>query len=260
MIIILVSTTFLVQSQYYSSQTLRASAHDNARTATERMASEVRSVMEDGFVVAGRRTLTVRSPMVLYVVCDRATSDVHVYTEGGEAALDSDEVAGVGWLDTATGDWDYRTTTWSYIDGTGLSAASSCAGNGADTTGAAGAFHQIRNLDLLYGSTPDEGDVLMLYRQTTFKIQTSVLDPTTLGFFRGTYGQPLVEFATGIDTSAAFQYRTGGVSYADTITAANLDNIDAVRFVADARKRAEFGGQYDVTFGWSVNVVLRNIP
>ena len=55
------STTFLVQNQYYSSQTLRAAAHDNARTATERMAAELRSVMEDGIIVAGPGTLTVRS-------------------------------------------------------------------------------------------------------------------------------------------------------------------------------------------------------
>jgi len=259
-IIVLVSTTFLVQNQYYSSQALRAAAHDNARTATERLASEVRSVMEGGFVVAGARTLTVRSPMLLAVVCDRQGNNISVHNEGGEAGIDTDEVAGVGWLNVSTGDWDYRTATWAYIDQSGGTPAAGCAGNGADTTGAFSSFHRLRRFNLLYGSTPDDGEVVMLYRQTTFKIQTSVLEPASLGLFRGSYGQPLVELSTGMDATAKFQYRTGGSTYADTVTSANLGNIDAVRIVADARKRSETGGQDDVQFGWSVNIVLPNVP
>jgi hypothetical protein len=259
-VIVLVSTTFLVQNQYYSSQTLRAAAHDNARTATERMASEVRSVMRDGLITAGARTLVVRSPMLLAVVCNRSGVNLDVHNEGGETGIDTDEVAGVGWLDTSTGDWDYRTATWSYVDGNGGTPAASCASNGADTTGDAASFHRLRRFNLLYGATPDEGDVVMLYRETTFEIQSSVLDPGTLGLFRGSYGQSPIELATGMDSSAKFQYRTGGTSYADTITTANLDDIDAVRIVADARKRAESGGQDDVTFGWSVNIALPNMP
>ncbi len=259
-VIILVSTTFLVQNQYYDSQTLHASAHDNARSATERMAAELRSVMEDGFVVAGPRTLTVRSPMLLTVVCDQTGTNFSIYNEGGESAIDQDEMAGVGWLNIASGDWSYRTATWSYVNGTGGTPASSCAGNGADTAWAAAHFHRMRRFNLLYGSTPDEGEVIMLYRQTTFKIQTSVLEPGSLGLFRGSYGQPLVEFATGMDSTAQFQYKTGGSTYADTITSGSLDDIDAVRIVANARKPARSGGQEDITFGMSSNVFLRNVP
>lgn len=259
-VLILVSTTFLVQSQYYSSQTLRAGAHDNARTATDRIASELRPVMDDGFVVAGAGTLTIRSPIVLFGICDRQGNNLHVYNDGGESALDVDEVAGVGWLDQSTGVWDYRTATWSYVDGTGGTPAASCAGNGADTAWAASAFHRLRRFNLLYGGVPDPGDIVMLYRETTYKIQASTLEPGTLGIYRGTYGQPLVEFATGMDATAQFQYRTGGTTYADTVTSASLGNIDAVRIVAEARKRAESGGSDDVTFGWSVNVFLGNVP
>lgn len=259
-LIILVSTTFLVQNQYYASQTLRAAAHDNARVATERMATEVASVMEDGFVVAGRRTLTVRSPMLLAAVCHRAGNNFSIHSDGGKPAINTSEVAGVGWLTVATGDWDYRTTTWTYVEGTGGTPPASCASNGADTAWVASQFYRLRRFNLLYGSTPDLGDVIMFYRQTTFAIQNSVLEPGTLGLFRSSYGQPLVEFATGMDSTAQFQYRTGGSTYADTITSAGLATIDAVRLVADARKRSTTGGQDDVTFGWSVNMILRNIP
>ena len=46
-VILLVSSTFLVQNNYYSSQTQRTGVHDNARAATELIASEIRSTMED---------------------------------------------------------------------------------------------------------------------------------------------------------------------------------------------------------------------
>jgi hypothetical protein len=216
--------------------------------------------MDEGFRVAGNRTLTIRSPVRLFAVCGVTGINVYVHSEGGESILPTAEIAGVGWLDQSNGDWDYRTATWSYVDGTGGTPAGSCANSGADTTWATSEFHRIRRLFLLFGAVPDLGDVLMLYRETTFKIQNSVLEPGTLGLFRASYGQPLVEFATGMDATAKFQYRTGGSTYADTITSANLASIDAVRIVADARRRAESGGQDDVTYGWSVNLLLRNIP
>jgi prepilin-type N-terminal cleavage/methylation domain-containing protein len=259
-IMILVSTTFLVQSQYYSSQTLRAAAHDNARTVTERMAREIRSVMEDGFLSAGPTSLTIRSPMLLAVVCDRVLNDISVHNEGGEAGIDTDEVAGVGWLNPSTGVWTYRTSTWSYIDQTGGSPATDCAGNGADTNGATGEFHRLRRFNLLYGSTPDAGEIIMLYRQTTFSIEASALEPGTLGLFRASYGQSAIELATGMDATAQFQYRTGGTTYANSVASSDLDDIDAVRLVAEARKRSQSAGQDDVTFGWSVNIALSNVP
>jgi hypothetical protein len=259
-VIVLVSTTFLVQNRYYSSQTLRAAAHDNARTATERMASEIRSVMADGFLSAGPTSLTIRSPMLLAVVCDRQGNNISVHNEGGEAGIDTDEVAGVGWLDRSTGIWSYRTATWSYVDQSGGNPATDCAGNGADTNGATSEFHRLRRFNLLYGSTPDDGEIIMLYRETTFSIQSSALEPGTLGLFRASYGQSAVELATGMDPTASFQYRTGGSAYANSVASANLDDIDAVRLVAEARKRSQSAGQADVTFGWSVNIALSNVP
>ena len=259
-LIILVSGTFLVQSQYYSSQSLRVGAHDNARVATDRVASEVRSTMEDGFVVAGPRTLTVRSPLALAVVCDRSGSDAHVHFEGGAAGLASDEFAGVAMRNPSTGDWEYHNISWGSVNGGSIGSASACAGNGADTTGASGEFHEILGVSTLFASPPDEGDILMLFRQTTFKIQASVLNTQTMGLFRQAYGEPLVEFATGMDSTAQFMYRTGGSTYADTVSGSNVANIDAVRIVADARLPARSGAMDDVTFGWSVNVALRNAP
>lgn len=260
LVIILVTGTFLVQTQHYSAQTLNVEAHDNARVATERMAAEIRSSMADGFVVAGARTLTIRSPVVLGMVCDRSGDDVYVHIEGGLAGLDTDEVAGVAVRDTMDGTWEYQSTTWPTVDGGALGAAAACAGNGADTTWATAEFRELTQLQTLFADVPEPGDIVMLFRETTFRIQPSVLEPVTLGLFRQIYGESLVEFATGMDTTAQFQYRTGGSTYSDTITGSAVGDIDAVRIVADARLPARSGTLEDVTFGWSVNVAVRNLP
>lgn len=258
-LILLVSSTFLVQNNYYGSQIQRAGAQDNARAATELVAREIRSTMEDGVVVAGRQTLTIRSPIVLALICHRSGNLLSIHFEGGGSGLDTNEVAGIAVRDAATGAWDYRNTTWSYIQADASLAAQNCADNGANTTGAASEFHKIHRLQDLYSEVPDAGDVLMLFRETTFKIQTSELDPPTLGLFRGVYGNSLIEFVTGLDSTAQFQYRTGGGTYADTVLSPALGDIDVVRIVAEARKRAQTGGRDDITFGWSVNVALRNV-
>lgn len=259
-VVILVSGTFLVQSQYYSSQTRSVGVHDNARVATARVAGEIRSMMDDGFVVAGARTMTIRSPIVLAAVCGRSGNDVFVHFEGGEVGLDVDEVAGVAVRNGSTGAWTYRSTTWATVDGGSSGAAAACAGNGADTSWAVSEFHELDNLETLGASVPNRGDLLMLFRETTFRIQASVLDTMTMGLFRQRYGESLVEFASGMDTTAQFQYRTGGTTYADTIVGSAVNDIDAVRIVADARLPARSGMQQDVTFGWSVNVAVRNLP
>jgi len=258
-VVILVSTTFLVQNQYYQSQLQLTSAHDNARAATEIIASEVRSVMEDGIQVAGARTLTVRTPIMLAVVCNIQGSNVDVHSDGGDAGIDTLEVAGVAIRDTTTGAWSYYNTTWKTIDGSGGTPAASCAANGADTTGGSNDFHRLKGLKKVLGSLPDVGDMLMIFGETTLKFDTSEMDSTTVGLFRQIYGDTPVEYATGMDTTAQFQYRTGGATYSDTVTAAKLQDIDVIRIVADARARARTGGKDDVTFGWSVNVALRNI-
>ena len=257
--IVLVSTTFLIQNQYYSSQILATGAHDNARAATELMASEIRSVMESGITVAGARTLTIRTPMVLATVCwvTGTGNAADVYTDGGEQALDTAEVAGIAIRNATTGAWTYANATWSTLNGTLGSPAARCADAGADTVGAYDEYHRLTGLLATIGA-PAVGDLLMLFRETTFTFQTSEMDSTTVGLFRKTYGKDAVEYATGMDTTSQFQYKVGSV-YGDTLPTAFLGFIDAIRIVVEARKRSETGGVDDVMFGWSVNIALRNL-
>lgn len=258
LVIVLVSHTFLVQNRFYATQTLRTGNQDNARAATELIAREIRTSLEDGVVVAGARTLTVRSPIAIGFICSRQGAPLaDLLTEGGQEGLDTIEVAGIALRNDST--WQYSTAAWASVNGNDNNSASDCADNGADTTGAAGNFHRIRQLNLLFSPPPSEGDALMIFRQTTFKIQQSEMDPSSLGLFRGRYGGALVEFATGMDSTARFSYRTGGTTFADTVVAASVGDIDVVRIVADSRKPPPTGGALDITFGWTVDVPIRHV-
>jgi len=251
----LVSHAFLVQNEYYSTQQLRTGAQDNARVATEVIAREVRNAVAGGVVVAGRRTLTVRVPMTMGVICSRTgVGDADLMTEGGQAAVAVAEFAGLA-LRTDSA-WVFHNTAWATVNGNDALSASSCEANGADTVGAYDDFQRITSLQTQFAPTPSEGDVLVLFRETTFTIGQSQLDTLSLGLFRTPYGGTPVEFATGIDTTAHFEYRTAG-GMSDTLSAAAVLGVDAVRIVADARKPAPTGGREDVRFGWSVTVPIR---
>lgn len=259
-VIILASHSFLVQNRFYATQTLRTQAQDNVRAATELMAREIRTAVEGGIVVAGPRTLTLRTPVANTLVCSRqGAPNLDVYNDGGEAALDTDEVAGVAHRDPATGDWEMVNETWAALDGSASSPAGNCADNGADTTGVSGSFHRLAVSGSTFSDNPQNGSVVMLFRETTFKIQPSELEPGSLAVFRAAYGDSLVEFATGVDTTAQFRYRMVGGGFSDTVSVGSLASIDAVRLMADARRPAPTGGVEDITFGWTVTVPLRNV-
>ncbi len=261
LLVILVATTFLVQNRYYAVQLARTTAQDNARMVTEMVASELRGLTDSAVVVAANRQLVVRSPMVLAAVCAQVPSPARIVVQmdGGEAGLTEDEVTGFG-VRGADGVWSYYDIPrWKEISSPSSAAAANCYANGADTVGIRGDFRRLDRIDDYHGSWPPNGTVMMIYRTVEYRIQTSTMDPTTLGLFRGLYGETLVELATGLDSSSGFLYRTGGSSYATSVSgAASLGQIDAVRIVAQARTRPRAGGAEDVTYGWGVNVHLRN--
>ena len=260
MVILLVSHSFLVQNRFYATQTLRTEAQDNVRAATELVAREVRNALEGGIVVAGSRTLTLRSPLAVTVVCSRqGAPNLDVFNHGGEAGLDTDEVAGAAHRDPDTGQWEMVNETWANLNGSTTDPAGNCAQNGADTTGLSGDFHRLAVSGSMFSDNPRNGDVVAIFRETTFKVQPSELEPGSLAIFRGAYGGPLVEFATGVDTTTRFMYRTVGGGFSDTISAGALASVDAVRLVTRARRPAPTGGVEDVTFGWTVTVPLRNV-
>ena len=262
-VIIMVSGIFLAQNRSYSVQLGVTDAHHNARAVTELFSNELRSVMEGGVELATSDEITVRTPIVAAAVCWTDGVVVGVHTEGGEAAIEalSEEVAGFAVRDIA-GAWDYYEVDWTDIDDASPSnvVAGLCYANGADTVGARDDFHSLTSLDSYHPTVPGLGEVILLFSTTTFKFQTSVLDPTTVGLFRQAHGGPLVEFATGMDSTAQFQYRTTeNSSYEESVSGSELRDVDVVRIVSEVKEPAPPGIEGVIRYGWSVNVALRNV-
>jgi type II secretory pathway pseudopilin PulG len=259
LIVMLISTVFVVQTDFYETQLQRSAGQDNARSATELVATELRTSMKGAILVAEGSRLVVRSPLVLAVICATQGARSHLHFEGGEAGLDTDAVDGVGVYDEVTDTWSYYSATWRYLDASSNDSPDRCFNNnGTDTTGITDDFNRIRRLANLHGSVPPDGTLLMFYRETEFLLAPSTLDPLGVGLYKGTYGGTLVEYVSGMDPTAQFAYRTGGTTYSAPVTGLSLANIDAVQFVATTRVRAPGGGNDDLTAGWSVNIPLRN--
>ena len=263
LIIVMVAGTFLAQNRSYQVQLGVTDSHHNARAVTELLSSELRLVMEGGVVLAENDEISVRIPIVVAAVCWTDGVLVGVHTEGGEAAIETraEEVTGFGVLD-GLGGWDYYDVDWTTIDDASSSSviAEFCYANGADTVGARDNFHSLRSLDSYHPTVPGVGEVILLFSKTTFKFQTSVLDPTTVGLFRQINGNTLAEFATGMDSTAQFQYRTTeNSSYEESVSGAALEDVDVVRIVSDVKERAPPGIEGEIRYGWSVNVALRNV-
>lgn len=258
-VIALAAHSFLVQNTFYATLTLRAEAQDNARAATQLLGLDVRTAAEDGILIAGARTLTIRTPIATSVICNKASSSQgDIQTPGGEDRLNPATVAGLALRNDST--WEYSIADWSSLNGTDAGSAAGCAAAGADTSGASGDFHRLVSLNSLFSTTPDVGDVVMLFRETTYTFGVSELDSVSTALFRTPRGFAPLEFVTGMDSTAQFQYRVAGTStYVDTVTAASLGSIDAVRIVANARRPAATGGQDDITFGWSTNIAVRQV-
>jgi len=262
-IIMMISGVFLAQNRSYQTQLGMTDAHHNARAVTELLSSEIRSVMRGGVQLAESDEITVRTPIVVAGVCYSEAGIVGVHTEGGEAAIDilAEEVAGFAVMDGG-GEWDYYEVDWAAIEHWLWSSAVAtlCFASGADTVGAYNDFLALTSLDSYHPTLPDVGEVMLLFSETKFKFQTSLLDPTTVGLFRQSAADTLVEFATGMDATAQFQYRTTqSSSYQNSVSGSSLADIDVVRIVSEVREPAPPGIKDEIRFGWSTNIALRNV-
>jgi len=259
-IVMLVSSTFLAQNRFYAQQLQRVSAHDNARTMTEMIAADLRSASAGSMIAAEPDWFIVRSPIGIAVVCGTSgPGRVSVHLEGGASLVDSEDFSGFAVRNDTTGAWRYHEwVTWGSIYQSGGNPAQDCLGEGADTVGARSEFMRLRNLNNYHSSTPQLGSLIMLYRSVHYHLQPSHVDPTTLGLFRGLYGDTIRELATGFDATARFQYRYDGRNYVNRVVGARIVDIDALRIYAQVRRNGGTGGMEDITYGWDVNVPFRN--
>jgi len=244
-VILLVASLFLVQSDYYSWMRDRARIQDAARSVLERVADEVRSMPPGAALVADSTRFAFRQPLAFGVVCGFVGADHAVHVPGGTSDLDTDEIDGVG-VRADDGSWSFADASWAAIDRSG-SGAPACEAEGADTSGATSDFERMADLGSTTGVATGVGSIVILYAELELRFQPSTLDPQSWALYRGPFGGSLVEFATGMDPDAHFAYRTGGASFVSSATGSDLADIDGLRIygaavgnpTASARGRAE---------------------
>lgn len=257
-LVIMVGTTFLVQNEFYSWINLRSEVQENARAMTELVSSEVRSVPIGGVVLADSLRLVVRSPMANAFVCGTPTGfQVYAHVPGGMASLETGDVGSLGVLNISNGNWDFYDTNWASLTSSGGTPAGTCANNGADTAGVSAEFLRLKFFTVT-GTVPSLGNVMQIGRKTEFRIATSALSSGLTALYRGGYGGTLTEFATGLGSTAHFEYRYGSTTYYKRVTGGNLALIDGIRIVAQSTGQGESGAQSQYSFGWTVDVPLPN--
>ena len=235
-LVLMVWSVFLAQNELYEDVVRRSEVHDHARSVVNLVVGEVRPATDGAFVVAGSDQLVLREPLSMGFVCDVQGNRVTVYLPRTSAGLDSVNVTGYGVRDSG-GVWRYYADTWSSMSsGSGQSYANTCESVGFDIDGLdASHFHRLDGPGSTPSPRPEIGDALMLVRALELRFADSTLDPGYTALYRGTYGETLVEFATGLSPESSFAYSLeNDDAFQAQITGGDLDLVDAVRIIAVA--------------------------
>lgn len=236
----LVTSVFIAQSDLYDDVIRRSNAHGNVRSVMELVAGDVRGASEGAFVVATSDRMVLRVPVTVGIVCEIQGSAVSTYLPRSGTGLDTASVTGYAFRGPS-GAWSYVADTWSGLyDGSGTAVKDDCGGAGMDTTGIP-ASHFVDLAGPGSHAYATTGGALLLHRDLELELAPSGLEPSETGVFRGTAGTTLVEVASGLGAASAFEYRLRGEdSFASSVSGTDLAGIHAVRVTVEAV--AERGG------------------
>jgi hypothetical protein len=210
---------------------------------------ELRPVPREGILFARADSVAFRRPLVMGQSCAQVGTTGYMYFVLEGQAMPTTQVGGLASLN-GPGTWTYLDQPWSEIGITmSPAAAAPCANVGVDTTRISGDFGSV-------AATVTPGQVLSLYQMRSVFLAVSQLDPTQLGLFVAGTGEPTREMATGLTTGTALAYRHRDGRYLTTPTAAELTQIDGIRFTALAKASNRPGAPKQ---SWTVEIRLPNV-
>lgn len=228
----------------YAMQTIRAS--------TELMASELRMASPDDLLYATPDSVAVRFNVVSGVVCDSTAADeatLYVYDRVLNASVGGSFV-GIAF----SGPYD---SAYVYADGwnpspsaIGSGPKTICTSLGAPSTFPAADYMTIGGWAAQFGDVPDRGSLMRGYVQLRYRFAPSALGAGTALW------RDAQELVSPLSSGAAFSYLMVGGGVQSTVASADLDDVRAVRFTAQAVGDGpnEFNVQRDITF----DIPLRN--
>lgn len=236
LIVVLVGSIFLAQNSFYTDVVRRSEAQDHARSVVELVTTDVRSAAPDGIGLADSLEFAFRVPFTMGMICGFSGGRARTYLPSGSAGLDTLGVTGYG-IRSSDGSWSYYASDWGTLfESSGRTIADACAVAGMDTVGVPDEhFIEMNDVATTPSPTPRIGDGITLYQFLHLQVADSDLAPGSLGLFRGTFGDTLTEFSSGLGERTHFEYRLqGSNSYSPQVTGADLNDINSVRIVAHA--------------------------
>jgi Tfp pilus assembly protein PilV len=255
----LVFTVFAVQNRFYSATSASGRAQQTVRGAADLIATELRAVSRGAMQVAESDRFAARVPLALGIVCSLpAGGDVNAYFALDGRTITGSEVAGFAVL-APSGAWSYYPKSWGALFlSSGGASVTACTSQGGTSSGFASDYLWLDDVAVTANPAPDTGSAMLIYSEIEYRFAPSVLEPGTLGLFRGPYGGTLVEYASGFASAAHFEYRVGTGTYQPS-AAGVLSEVTAIRFVAEAEPVFRAGGETATQrFGVTVDVPLRN--
>jgi type II secretory pathway pseudopilin PulG len=258
LVTILVSSTFLVQNEFYSDAVKRSALQENVRNAVSFVSSELREIAAGGIIGAEADSVVYRVPLAVGGVCAVNGDETYLYFPmEGEILDDDSDVVGYAVRDTS-GVWTYTADTWHQIHhSSGPTPARECEAGGADTVGVSNDFYRVD--DLVATPAVKVGDLVLIYNELVFKLGTSELNPSGRAIFSGPAEGTLTEFGNGLSAGSAFEYRLSTSStFQSQVTGGDLSKIVAIRFSALGSAPASRGNRLPLTFDLTVSVPLGN--
>ena len=228
----------------YAMQTIRAS--------TELMASEVRMASPEDLLYATPDSVAIRFNVVFGVVCDSTDTDeatLYVYERVLNASVTGGMV-GIAYSGPSEAAWHYADSWNPSPTATGSGPQADCTALGAPSTFPSSDYMRMTGWGGQYSDVPDRGSLLRGYVRLTYRFAPSALGAGT-GLFRDAQ-----ELVSPLNSGAAFSYLMVGGGVQSTVASADLDDVRAIRFTAQAVGDGpnEFNVQRDITF----DIPLRN--
>jgi hypothetical protein len=258
-VVMMATSVFLVQNEFYSDVVRRSALHESVRFATSRVTAELQGIAAGGIVTAEANRVVYRFPIAVGGVCGVGIGEVYVHFPFGGGISVADEAAVVGYSVRDTlGGWTYQEEGWrAFEKPQGTTAIDACIAAGADTVGATGDFFLLE--DLIATPAIQLGDLVMIYQELELQIATSALDSESTGVFWGPVGETLTEASHNLSPNSAFEYRlSSSTTFQSSVTGGDLSNIVAIRFRARGSMPASRGGRDPLTFDLTASVPLGN--
>ena len=247
---------FSTQNELNASLTALGESQENARSAVQVAAMELRSAARKSVVSARADRLVIRIPISVGVVCgapNASLTSVYFPLEGRTLDMRTDVDA-----------YDVRSIygTWSdpmrprSSDGFNRGQSrQACIDAGAGAQGSDTDYASLR----VGGASVAIGSPVRLFREITYYFAASTLDPARRAFYRARRTEA-VELATGFSADTRFEFSLAGdTSWHAAVRTADLERIDAIRVVANVEGEGTSGVETSsASFSLTREIQLRN--